>query len=555
MIKEIELKNIRIFEENLNAKFPLPILSIFCGTNSSGKTTILKSLLLLRQSQGIWESSGATRGRLRFVGSQVDLGNYSSLVSNKETQRDISILLSIENEMTSSMINFLKNIGLSEDKKDTSEKVSKKENTSERTQEDKNVKYILKCCFTFSEKQDINEQVSNIQKLDFYSTQGILKSANYELIVDGETLLSWKVRLGEKPQEEDDDESSDEPDYEILIQQDYFKKVGGSKMMDVDLAEDKRFIKVVTVLNGILPVRLISKVHIDKAKKDETSKQPVWSVFPLPPHIEEALQDLNDTLERIHYLGPLRSPAKRYYMTNLDVTPGLDPTGEFLPYILRNKQNEPEVWNIRPNEREKIKEKLSLSLNTWLYYLRVGKIPSECASCKEIEVSATKGVLVEFEIKTVGGARSFALADSGFGYSQVLPIIVRGLLASPGSILIVEQPELHLNPAVQVRLAEFFVAMSRAGKQIIIETHSEHIVNAIRVFAAEDESGELASNSAIFFIDAESKIPVIHELSIKPDGTVPKWPRNFFGEAASLSGRLLRAQKRHREKTQSSHKE
>ncbi|WP_371418295.1 AAA family ATPase [Anabaena sp. UHCC 0253] len=149
-------------------------------------------------------------------------------------------------------------------------------------------------------------------------------------------------------------------------------------------------------------------------------------------------------------------------------------------------------------------------------------------------------------MKSPNSGNLYSLADSGFGYSQVLPIVVKGLQAKPGSVLIVEQPELHLNPALQVRLASFFVAMMRADKQILIETHSEHIVNAIRVITAEDESGKLAGKCGIFFIDAESEIPVIHELSIKSDGTIPDLPKHFFGEAISLSGRLLRAQRRFR---------
>jgi predicted ATPase len=262
------------------------------------------------------------------------------------------------------------------------------------------------------------------------------------------------------------------------------------------------------------------------------------------------MEDLRKTLDRIHYLGPLRTPAKRYYVTNLDMIPSLDPVGEFLPYMLQYTDKH-RVWNVRPGQHGKVEESLSTALNGWLYYLREGKEVTE-DRCDEIAVSNLKGVLMEFELKTVGGTNSYAMADSGFGYSQVLPILVRGLLAQPGDTLIIEQPELHLNPALQVRLADFLVAMTRAGKQVIIETHSEHIVNAIRVLTAEDESGELSSNCAIFFIDAEKDVPMIHELSIKPDGTVPDWPYNFFGEAASLTGRLLRAQKRFRKQAKKS---
>jgi predicted ATPase len=123
---------------------------------------------------------------------------------------------------------------------------------------------------------------------------------------------------------------------------------------------------------------------------------------------------------------------------------------------------------------------------------------------------------------------------------------VGGLLADPGNTFIVEQPELHLNPSLQVRLAEFFISMVRAGKQVLVETHSEHIVNAIRVLTAEDESGFMSERSRIYFIDTSGAKPAVHELSVQKDGTVPEWPRYFFGEAVELTGRLLRAQKRFR---------
>jgi len=180
--------------------------------------------------------------------------------------------------------------------------------------------------------------------------------------------------------------------------------------------------------------------------------------------------------------------------------------------------------------------------------LRTGEYPDQNKQYKEIEISTLKGVLVELGLKTSLGTGLYSLIDSGFGYSQLLPILIRGLLASKDSSLIIEQPELHLNPAIQVRIANFLAAMATAGKQVIVETHSEHIVNSIRVLAAEDESGELSQISSIFYVDVKSQSGQIelHELSIKPDGTVPKWPRQFFGEAASLTGRLLKAQKRFR---------
>jgi predicted ATPase len=99
-----------------------------------------------------------------------------------------------------------------------------------------------------------------------------------------------------------------------------------------------------------------------------------------------------------------------------------------------------------------------------------------------------------------------------------------------------------LNPALQVRLSEFLVSLTFAEKRVLIETHSEHIVNSIRVLAAEDESGTLADMCRIVFIDTSAGRPLISDLDIESDGTVPDWPVQFFGEALSLGARLLRAQ-------------
>jgi predicted ATPase len=150
---------------------------------------------------------------------------------------------------------------------------------------------------------------------------------------------------------------------------------------------------------------------------------------------------------------------------------------------------------------------------------------------------------VELGIRTMSGTETHALADSGFGYSQLLPILVRGLMLPPGGILIVEQPELHLNPSLQVRLSDFLVALLSLSKQILIETHSEHIVNAIRAISAESEIPTPSHRCTVYYLDSKDGEPLLHKLNIKEDGSIPDWPQGFFGEAASLLGRIMRARK------------
>jgi predicted ATPase len=108
-----------------------------------------------------------------------------------------------------------------------------------------------------------------------------------------------------------------------------------------------------------------------------------------------------------------------------------------------------------------------------------------------------------------------------------------------------EQPELHLNPALQVRLAEFFVSVVGSGRQVVVETHSEHLVNALRVLAAEDDTGKLHDQIGISYLDYQEAGVKKVDLMVQADGTVEDWPPQFFGEALMLAARLLAAQRRY----------
>ena len=253
----------------------------------------------------------------------------------------------------------------------------------------------------------------------------------------------------------------------------------------------------------------------------------------MPPHIEYAYKDLRRALAQLFYLGPLRSPAKRFYLAQLENLPVVDPTGESLPIIIRERSHDL-VWNCGFSPGSKPQQtSLEKALNVWCNYFRTGQYVESDFDSLEVSLDVTSDVLVEIRLKNPSGNESHALTDSGFGFSQVLPIVVRGLLANASTSLLVEQPELHLNPALQVRLANFFAAMVLAGKQVVLETHSEHIVNAIRVLCGEDSSGSLHSKCGIFYLAVQDGVPNIREMLIRRDGFVPNWPTEFFGSGHS----------------------
>jgi predicted ATPase len=178
----------------------------------------------------------------------------------------------------------------------------------------------------------------------------------------------------------------------------------------------------------------------------------------------------------------------------------------------------------------------------WLHYLRTGE--SAIDRGRELQISALRDTFVEVRLRSSGSDALHALIDSGFGYSQVLPVVVSCLLADQGETVLIEQPELHLNPALQVRLADFFLAVVRNRRQVILETHSEHLVNALRVLAVEDETGQFHDQVGLTYLDDSLGALRKIDLHIQADGTVADWPSHFFGEALTLSARLLAAQKR-----------
>jgi predicted ATPase len=526
MIRRLELSNVRIFEGS-GWSFELRPLTVFCGANSAGKSTLLKIPLLLRQSQS--QTQGRD-GRLYLAGSGVDFGDYRTFVSNGETARKVVISITTDLPMSSSTIDSLRPGKKSRKKADA----KPAENIVKPGE--------LRCEFTFSPPKPRGEASGGRpaeQGADGASLIAVLESASFQIVAEASELLQWKVVRSES-------RTATSDQYEIYLPADYFRQVGGFSFMSVE--QKGAQVQFTATLDGVLPFTIIGRAKRARAAEGQSESPSSDSQeiqFPLPPLIQQALWSLQAALNSTSYLGPLRSPAKRYYVAHLEANRDLDPTGEFLPYVLRDRAQD-RVTNVPPGERKIVPQALEEALDGWVHYLRTGEPPPKSESSSEVLLSTTKQVLVQISVKSPSGSKGYALADSGVGYSQVLPILVRGLLAEEGSTFIVEQPELHLNPSLQVRLAEFFVSMVRGGKQVLIETHSEHLVNAIRVLTAEDEAGDMSEKSLIYFIDTSTARPVLRELSVKKDGTIPDWPRYFFGEAVELTGRLLRAQKRFR---------
>ena len=134
------------------------------------------------------------------------------------------------------------------------------------------------------------------------------------------------------------------------------------------------------------------------------------------------------------------------------------------------------------------------------------------------------------------------------GVSQILPIVIMCLLAVPNDILIFEQPELHLHPKVQSRLCDFFIAISQRKVQCIVETHSEYLINRLRLRIAQSRSNEIQNSSSILFIEKSGGKSSFRPVDISEYGAITEWPDEFFDQTdIEVENILLEATKKKRE--------
>lgn len=146
---------------------------------------------------------------------------------------------------------------------------------------------------------------------------------------------------------------------------------------------------------------------------------------------------------------------------------------------------------------------------------------------------------VQYQIRQVEDANLLTLSFSpegtyykptnvGYGFTYVLPIIVSGLIAKEGELLLVENPEAHLHPHAQSVLAKFLTLVSMRGVQVIIESHSEHVLNGLRIPVYDRLIPNTHLNVLYFDRDQEGHFS---KIAISEEGGIANWPPDFFDQA------------------------
>ncbi len=121
------------------------------------------------------------------------------------------------------------------------------------------------------------------------------------------------------------------------------------------------------------------------------------------------------------------------------------------------------------------------------------------------------------------------LPDVGFGVSQILPVLANCAMLPEGSTLLLEQPEIHLHPFAQAALADVLIdAITNRNLQIIVESHSEHLLRRIQRRIAREVLKP--DDTALYFCKLENGTSAIEKLDVNAYGYITNWPKNFFGD-------------------------
>jgi predicted ATPase len=225
--------------------------------------------------------------------------------------------------------------------------------------------------------------------------------------------------------------------------------------------------------------------------------------------LKELENNLAKGTESLHYLGPLRQHPQRSYLWSGAMPQKIEPDGENTIAVLVGA--------------DRAGSDLTGQVSKWL---------KEMELVDDFTTKALDNEKRFYETTVKIGSVESSILDVGFGISQVLPVITTLFFVPEGSIVLLEQPELHLHPRAQAHLADLFLHVAETRKlQLIVESHSEHLVRRLQRRIAESDHGFASpENIKMYFCQKGANGSTAQPVEVDNFGQIRNWPENFFGD-------------------------
>lgn len=532
MIKQISLKNFKAFKslDDLEVK-PITIL---CGTNSCGKSSILSSILLLKQTL---ENQNPNQ-LILLNGRLVRLGLFENMVFRKQENSPVSFSFSffisieeLEEVLTEKSLywivkNYIYPFGVQNivNRKSTINRPKKKninralerpsrqnkESPSKYNIEGVRVNYTskIKCLNNETYNKTVKSPIKPII-VEFIGieTQGI---------INGQPILSTSIEVIKSPTHNDL--------YDIKWS--FNNDLHSQEVDENDSISSGDFSVTQLRFSNLVPIFYDRLIH----KNNKTKVHP-GDVFRFLRRMKILLQGIFPSCS---YIGPLREQPSRRYIYEDEVYE-IGVKGENAAYLylseLSKEIGEHYFHNSNTDSFESKFTTLEEAVQKWFTLMGICGFESELKN--EI-------VYLNLNANPQNDTR-VSIADVGFGVSQIFPIVLEGLRMPQGGTLLLEQPEIHLHPNLQMQMADYFVAMAKSGKNFIVETHSDHIVNRLIRRIVESKDGELNDLIGIYFIKPTEEGSICEEINIDDKYGITNWPDEFFDQVANEQEKIMMA--------------
>lgn len=250
------------------------------------------------------------------------------------------------------------------------------------------------------------------------------------------------------------------------------------------------------------------------------------------PALRQVLNEIRQTI----YVSAIRQVQTEVFPAPEDPDPihaDVGPVGEFGPWWFHH-HDDMEVEARRRLAGSESLTTLRGQVNAWLQDL----FPGAEANTQSI----TRSRLMRLELRTAKTDDWRRPSNTGYGLSYAFPILVAGLCAKSDQLFIVDSPEAHLHPRGQSRIGRFLAQIAASGLQVLIETHSDHVLNSLRLAV---RNGILSpDDTKVHFFDPKLQVDEtatpVSSISIDSRGNLSGWPVGFFDQSeadlANLAG-------------------
>ena len=492
MISKIEVKGFKPFRNR--QALQLSPITVLCGVNSCGKTSLLQCLLLLKQTL----ADPSPNVILRLNGALLQLGTFANVVFGHEVADGLEIALELRD--LSPLRRPRRGVFARSNWAISAARFEVRFNQAEHTR-DVVVDYFSASLWPAGEHGTDSEPVS---------VAASRSGDHYDLSFDSLLVLEnpYVVSL-----------MSHMKDFDKLIR----------------VRKPMRLQRVPVLFSGFFPVafrlnmrEITEQLGVQAKDLDGPEALTVGTIM---SSLKEAV---DRELESVSYIGPLRDEPQRHYVFDQGTTLEIGNKGEFAAHILalegkHNAEYVSDVFHPTP-----IRSSLNEAVDYW--------ICQRFQLTSRLWIKEVDDAIYQVMLETAGGGTDVSIPDVGFGVSQLLPLVVEGLRHRNGRLLVFEQPEIHLHPRMQAELADFLICLALAGRRVVVETHSDHLLTRLRRRVAEDPSNRIGELLSVYFAQQREGASEFSKIPVDQCGSAEMWPEGFFDQGDLDNRALLKAQ-------------